>query len=96
MTRHQISASLTLDVAPLADAIAERLQGPAQPLTELSRDEAIQSLSSALERVLGLQSYSDALVLIDTLDRAGLVLTRKATGPSPETPEPGWFDRTSD
>jgi hypothetical protein len=91
--KHQISASLVLDVASLADAIAERLQQPAPGLTAVTPHEALIRLAEALSNTLGLHDRQAAADMLTMLRAAGYVLAALPTAPATPT---DWFSRGND
>lgn len=89
MSRHQISASLTLDVASLADAIAERLAAATPALVELDRRDAVEALHEA-DRAIVLDRLAAAGILT-RLAAAGYVLARKSEAGPDADPSDRWF-----
>jgi hypothetical protein len=105
--RNQISASLSLDVAALADVIAdtvaERLGSPVHPV---SLHEAATALAFAFTEETGLQDYSAIRNVCERLAADGYTFTRRvpsealtpsATQTTPLTDrDEGWFSRTEE
>lgn len=91
--KNQISASLTLDVSSLADAIAERLQKPdPAALTEVDNHQASHALAAALAVITGLEDHASGAQLRTLLATAGFVLAKPPA--TPAEPARDWFTST--